>query len=169
MRADFEYTEAKPLMECIEQYKDKLIGQRIKHYYRDNRTGTGEAPAVFIVGDMAIIVSYFRYSWISVTVVDKEDFDADSSLNFLYKDVPESRNLRYDEYQYDDMGFINGSIKNITVERFSDEHETHPSLGGVRPKGGDYFGTITVQMSNGKEFCICGEDALLDGYMNVWE
>jgi hypothetical protein len=41
-------------------------------------------------------------------------------------------------------------------------------LGGVRPDGGDYFKKITVQMENGKSFYICGEDALFDGYMDVW-
>ena len=70
----------------------------------------------------------------------------------------------------DDMvNFVGKRIMKITVERFSDTHETCQSFGRVRPKGGDYFKTITIKMSNGKEFYICGEDALFDGYMNVWE
>lgn len=169
MRMDFEFTEAEPLVECIEKYKDKLAGRQITHYYRDRQTGKGVSPAVFVVGDMAITVSYMWYSWLTVTVVDKERFFADTSLNFLYKDIPGSSNVWYDEYPFDDMGFIGGQIKDIIVRRFSDKHMTHPSLGRVRPEGGDYFSKITVQMSNGKDFYICGADAIFDGYMDVWE
>ena len=170
MKIDFEFTESTPLIQCIEQNKDKLIGKKISHYYRDSSTGTGESPAVFIIDDMAIIVFYYWFSCMNVVVVDKESFLNDTSLNFLYKDIPESRNVCYTEYRYDNaVNFVGKRIMKITVERFSDAHETCQSLGGVRPKGGDYFKTITIKMSNGKEFYICGEDALFDGYMNVWE
>ena len=170
MKREFEFTESAPLIRCIEQNKDKLIGKKISHYYRDSCTGIGASPAVFIIDDMAIVIFYYWYSCMDVVVVDKESFLADTTLHFLYKDIPESRNVYYTEYRYDDMvDFVGKRIKRITVERFSDAHETCQFLGGVRPKGGDYFKTITIKMSNGKEFYICGEDALFDGYMNVWE
>jgi len=170
MKREFAFTEATPLLQAIENNKENLIGQKVMHYYRDSCTGSGESPAVFIVGDSAIIVYYFWYSCMNVTVVDKEHFFADTSLHFLYKDIPESRNVSYTEYRYDnEVDFVGKRIKKISVERFSDAHETCQLLGGTRPKGGDYFKTITVHMSNGKAFYICGEDALCDGYMDVWE
>ena len=170
MKREFRFTEALPLIQCIEQNKDKLIGKKILHYYRDSYTGIGESPAVFIIDNMAMIVFYHWYSCMDVVVVDKESFLNDPSLRFLYKDIPGSRNVCYTEYRYDDMvNFVGKRIKKITVEKFSDAHETRQSLGGTRPKGGDYFKTISVQMSNGKAFYICAEDPLFDGYMNVWE
>ena len=169
MKREFKFTESSPLIQCIAQNKDKLIGKKIAHYYRDSYIGTGESPAVFIIDDMAIIIFYYWYSYMDVVVVNKENFLNDTSLKFLYKDIPKSRNVYYTEYCYDDMvEFVGKRIKKITVERFSDAHETCQFLGSARPKGGDYFKTITIQMSNGKEFHICGEDALIDGYMNVW-
>ena len=168
MKKEFRFIEATPLIQTIAQYKDKLIGPKIMHYYRDSKTGAGESPAVFVVGDVAIIVYYYWYSCMNVTVVDKESFYADTSLHFLYKDIPASRNVWYTEYRYDDVEFVGKRIKNIKVERFSEAHETCQSLGRARPDGGDYFKTITVEMSNGKSFYICGEDALFDGYMDVW-
>ena len=170
MKREFKFTEAAPLIQCIENNREKLIGQKIMHYYRDSCTGAGESPAVFVVGDIAIIVYYYWYSCMSIVAVDKESFFADTTLHFLYKDIPESRNVWHTEYRYDDhVDFVGKRIKNISVERFSDAHETCQNLGGARPEGGDYFKTITVQMSNGKSFYICGEDALMDGYMDVWE
>ena len=170
MKKEYSFTEATPLIQFLENIKDKLIGKKIMHYYRDTCTGGGESPAVFVIGDMAIIVYYYWYSWMSVKIVDKESFYADTSLQFLYEDIPESRNVWYTEYCYDkEVAFVGKRIERIIVERFFEEHETSPALGGIRPNGGDYFKTITVQMSNGKAFYICGEEALCDGYMDIWE
>ena len=170
MKREFEFTEATPLIQWIESHKEKWIGQKIAHYYRDRRTGPGKAPAVFVVGEWAVIVELLWPSCLAVTIVDQESFLADTSLNFLYKDIPESRNVRFAEFCFDDKTeFVGKRITNILVNRFSGEHETHPDLGGVRPKGGDYFAAITVELSNGNSFSICAEDALFDGYMTVWE
>jgi len=170
MKREFKFTEAAPLIQCIENNREKLIGQKIMHYYHDSCTGAGESPAVFVVGDVAIIVYYYWYSCMSIIVVDKESFLADTSLHFLYKDIPESRNVWHTEYRYDDrVDFVGKRIKKISVERFSDAHETCQALGGVRPKGGDYFKTITVYLENGKKFYISGMSADYDGYVSVWD
>lgn len=169
MKREFRFTEANPLIQCLEENKEKLIGQKILHYYRDSITGTGESPAVFVIGDYAMIIYYYWYSIMDVVIVDKESFYADTTLNFLYKDIPESRNVWHTEYCLDNyVDFVGKRIKRIDVERFSEAHETWQGIGGMRPKGGDYFKTITVHMTNGKHFHICGEDALYDGYMSLW-
>jgi len=166
MKREFAFTEAGPLIECIKRHKEALIGQKILHYYRDSITGTGESPAVFVVGDYAIIIYYYWYSTMNVVVVDKETFYKDTSLHFLYEDIPESSSVHHTEYRLDDyVDFVGKRIKRIEVERFSDAFEDCET---IRPKGGDYFKTITVFMSNGKHFHICGEDAMYDGYMNVY-
>ena len=59
MKREFRFTEATPLIQCLEENKEKLIDQKILHYYRDSITGTGESPAVFVIGDYAMIIYYY--------------------------------------------------------------------------------------------------------------
>jgi len=167
MIMDFDFKLATPLLEFIEKYKDKLIGQTVTSYYRDIYTGASEQPAVFVLNDYALVIHYFWLSWMEVNVVDKDSFFADTTLNFLYRHTPGSRKLWFDILPLNDADFVGEKITDITVNRFSFEHETHPALGGIRKQGGDYFGEITVHLTNEKSFSFCGEDAIFDGYMDV--
>ncbi len=36
------------------------------------------------------------------------------------------------------------------------------------PAGGDYFDQIDIILSNKYKICIVGEDAISDGYTDVW-
>ena len=36
------------------------------------------------------------------------------------------------------------------------------------PAGGDYFDKITIVLKNNIEICIQAEDAMSDGYCDIW-
>ncbi len=58
-------------------------------------------------------------------------------------------------------------LSDITLERFSHAHEIDPCTDAIRPDGGDYFSTLTLHFSGDKAISIRGEEAFMDGYMNV--
>ena len=167
MKQEFSFTEASALIQTIEKNKSRLIDREISHYYRDIETDSSDSPAVFIVGDIAIIVFWFLQSCMNVAIADKESFFADTSLNFLFKDIPESRNLQYPLHCCDSVDFVGKKIESIDVECFSKAHETCEIPGGERPDGGDYFSSITVKLTDGSSFYFYGEEAEADGYMSV--
>lgn len=107
-------------------------------------------------------------------------FDNDSILRIDYKfyGLVYARhmwiqNLNIKEKEYDDkfkldLDVTNTRIKDYKIEKFSEEYEINPSVGISRPEGGDYFKNITFKLSNGRNLCVCAEDAEVDGYCEIW-
>ena len=80
-------------------------------------------------------------------VIDNETYHKDESLNFLYKDTPESSKIcHYMPEQ--DFPYIGCKIVDIEIERFSEEFETNASTGETRPDGGDYFKEIIMKCTS---------------------
>ena len=166
---EFSFMEASPLLAFIEKHKEKIVGKEIKRFYSSSLFGgITDDPVVFEFDKFSLILHYFFYSDLTIQIVDPQLVHEDNSLNFLYRDIPESCNLR----QYVDeipFPYIGTKIVDITVQRFSEEFEINGATGETRPEGGDYFKAITVHLEGGKQFHICGEDAIIDGYMVVWD
>jgi hypothetical protein len=163
------FIEASPLLEFINQYKDNIIGQRICNFYRDNYLGgVSDGPMVLEFEKFSLIIHYYWYSDLTLYAVAPEKIREDMSLNFLYRDIWESRNVCY-WVQAMPFPYIGSSITAVEVERFSEEFEINPSTGETRPAGGDYFSKITIHFENGGKFYFCAADSICDGYMEVWD
>ncbi|MDO4983787.1 MAG: hypothetical protein Q4E35_09580 [Eubacteriales bacterium] len=164
----YEFCNAKPLLLFLTQQRDKLIGQHIKNFYSSAPFGVmSDTDIAFELDDYSIVISYFFYSDLTLYIVDSQTLKDNLSLNFLYKDVPESRNL-VQWISEEEFPFIGKEISDITIKRFSHEFEINPATGETRPNGGDYFSVITVILSDGQEFHICAADTICDGYVKIW-
>ena len=165
----FSCTEAAPLIDFIEKHKSSLVGKSIHAFYSSNLFGDiTDEPLAFEFDDFVLVLHYFFYSDITIQAIEPDLFHSDESLNFLYKDIEWSRNVRH-YIQKIDFPYNNAKIVDISVERFSEEFEINGATGETRPNGGDYFRTITVHLENGQQFHICALDAMADGYVRVWD
>ncbi len=168
MKREFNFYNAEPLISFIAQHKDRITGQRIRNFYSSAPFGEwSETPVAFELDDYSVVIDYLCYSDMTLYIVESQELKNDLSLNFLYRDVPESRNVRL-WVKNVDFPFIGDAISDIHVKRFSHEFEINPSTGETRPNGGDYFSVITVFLSSGQEFCVCAVDSFFDGYIQVW-
>lgn len=165
---EHRFTEAAPFLRYITQNKERIIGKRIVGYYSDAWFGSmAENPIVFEMEDYCIIVRYYWLSSVTLYIVDTDTFKNDMSLNFLYKDVPGSRNVTEWVYKCD-APFIGKKIVDIQVDRFSEGFEMNPATGELHPDGGDYFSVITVFLDDGSCFHVCAADFIYDGYIETW-
>ena len=168
MKEYFEFYNAEPLLSFIKQHRDRIIGQHIRHFYSSALFGgITDTPIAFELDNYSVIISYFFYSDMDLYVVDSQSLRNDLSLNFLYRDTPGSRNVRY-SISENEFPYIGEAITDIRINRFSHEFEINPSTGETRPDGGDYFSVITIVLSSGQEFNICAADTFFDGYVEIW-
>ena len=165
----FNFLDATSFITFIDDNKDKIIGQKICKYYSDGFFGSFACgPVVFELENFSVIIRYSFYSDITIYVANKEMVINDNSLNFLYKDIPESRNLKTWVGEDEKFPYIGRKIADIAIRRFSSKFEINPSTGETRPEGGDYFSTITVYLDNNEEFYICAASPMCDGGIEVW-
>ncbi len=165
----FEFVDAKSFLAFLDENMDKIIGQKICRYYSDGFFGSFACgPVVFELENISIIIRYSFYSDITLYIVDKEMVINDRSLNFLYRDIPESRKLETWVWEDEKFPFIGNTIEDIDVMRFLSEFEINPSTGETRPAGGDYFSKITVYLEGDKKFYICAASPMCDGGIEVW-
>lgn len=158
------YKEASPFIDYIQKNKQHIIGKSIKGFYSDGFFGYScFEPLAFEFDDFVIILRYYFYSDITIHIVDPDFFHSDNSKN-----SSEKPNLCY-YIDKTDFPYINCKIIDIEVERFSEEFEINPSTRKTRPKGGDYFRTITVHLEGGNKFHICALSAISDGGTIVWD
>lgn len=104
--------------------------------------------AVLRIGYTFHSLMYAKYMWIQNLNIQEKEFN----------------NTKFEL----DLDVKNARIKDFEIERFSEEYEVNPSSGTVRPDGGDYFKSITLNLSNGKKLCICTQDSVVDGYCDIW-
>lgn len=164
----FEFMDATSFLGFLDKNKDKIIGQKICRYYSDGAFGGFACgPVVFELENFSIIVRYSFYSDITIYIVDKEMVRMDRSLNFLYRDIPETCKLETWVWE-EEFPYIGSAIEDIDVMRFSQKFEINPSTGETRPEGVDYFSKITIYLDDDKEFYICAAPPMCDGGINVW-
>ena len=167
--AEYRFMDATPLLNCIDKYKSDIIGRPIKAYYAMYSYGCmNDQPIVFQFDHIAIAVFYFFYSDLTLYTFKPEQLTNDPSLSFLFEDDPERASDCY-PLAKEDFPFIGCRIADVTVERFSEEFEINAATGETRPEGGDYFKKITVHLEDGRRFYICADDAISDGYIEIWD
>ncbi len=169
----FEFTEATPLIQFIEKHREKIIGQRIRGVYCNMYFNpemldlSTDEPIAFLLDDYDIIIKYLFLSNMTVYVAESGSVKKDASLNFLYKDVPGSQNVRH-YLNEETFPYAGCKIQDITVMPFSKAFEINPSTGEMRPDGGDYFSRITIHLDNGERLFLCAAPSICDGYLDVW-
>lgn len=162
----FSFLEAEPLIRFVEDHRDRIIGNTIRGFYSTAYFGDLSAsPVAFSLDGFDLIVEYFLYSNLRLTVAAPETVQNDPCLSFLYKDHRHRMPLHADE----EFPYVGCRIADIEVERFSSAFEINPCTEETRPEGGDYFRTITVHLDNGTKFYISGMSAVYDGYLSVWD
>lgn len=165
----FTFTEASPFISFIENHKNCIVGKCIKAFYSLNPFGQcTDEPLAFEFGSFVLLLHYYYYSNLTVNIIDSALFHSDETLHFLYRDIPESRNVHH-YIKKRDFPYIDQKIADIAVEQLSEAFEINAATGQTRPDGGDYFRKITVQLENGKCFYICAADAEFDGYLEIWD
>lgn len=93
------------------------------------------------------------HSWIT-----KEDGSREpSSKPYRIIDI----NLDYDELEkFEVIGF------NTSFEKWISNGNGSSEI--TLPEGGDYFNQINFIMRNGTKICLAAEDAVFDGYADIW-
>ena len=165
----FSFMEAAPLIDFIEKHKERIIGKSIVGFFSTVSFGSySDEPLAFEFGEFVLVLHYFFYSDLTMHIIPPEQFHSDETLNFLYENIPGSRNLCH-YIRKNKFPYAGCKIVDVSVERFSHEFEINASTGETRPDGGDYFKTITVHLEGGKCFHICALDAEADGYVRTWD
>lgn len=162
------FMDATSLIEFISLNKSKIINQRIKAIYStgssffscSNNRMTTDSPLVFIIGDYEIVVSYMIYSDLNI-IYHKANVPVNNYQGIGYKNMIDDENL---------FGIITKElvVKDIRILRFNSEFEINSSTGETRPDGGDYFSELIIDLHNDIKLHIGAEDAIVDGYMDVW-
>ena len=165
----FTFTDATSFLAFLDANIDHVIGQKICRYYSDgffNDFACG--PVVFELERFSVIIRYSFYSDITIYIADKEMVAGDRSLNFLYRDIPESCELETWVHEDEEFPYIGNVIEDIEVQCFSHEFEINPSTGETRPDGGDYFSKITVYLDHDEVLYICAASPMCGGGIDVW-
>ena len=168
----FEFKTWTEFSAFIEENKGKVIGKAIDGFYCNCMLTKNylfsDEPIVFVVGDMCICILYYSLSSITLYTFSRKDCGMDVPSDFLFENAPEDDGPRYYIPPCDDLPLCGVPISDITLRKFSHEFEINASTGETRPDGGDYFSTIVCDMENGKILCIRAEDAMFDGYVDIW-
>ena len=166
----YEFKTWTDFSDFIKDNKDSIVGQRINGLYWNGGMGCGmsDGPIVFLLDKICICMEYYLLSDIVIYTFSQQQLNADMTLNFLYKDIPESRNVKHFVWLDETLPLRGRKIKDISLCKFSHKFEINPSTGETRPDGGDYFSTIVCNLDNGWKLCICAEAAIYDGYVDVW-
>ena len=152
------FTEAIPLLRALERSKEQFIGQQINGYDTSNRFGElVDTPVAFVLDDKCIAIEFLQ----------------PSRLRILITDLPHTKAWKVPEFgtylfrDEETFPFLGRKIEAVKVMRFSREFTVDPVTDGIRPKGGDYFSDILIQLEDGNTIRIVAEDAMFDGYMTV--
>ena len=172
---EYSFTEATPLIDFLDKYSGRIIGNQIKNFYVDfwpnyGRYSLSDRPVVLELNDCFVVISYLIPSDIGIIVGTEDEVsqnkDAADMINIKnvlvdYYDTEFSRGVKKEEIE-------NCKIIKVEVERFSCAFECNPVTEEIRPDGGDYFSTIRMHLDSGVTLCFCGADSITDGYVEVW-
>ncbi len=172
---EFKFDEATPLLAFINKYRNRIVGHVIKACYTEmgmyvsNRSGS--QPVFLVLDDLVIGIEYLYRGHISIFTAEESDFDieerdADSGRKeIVFRSRIPGRENAWGAW-YPDMPGMGQKVKKVSVGRHSDRYEDYPN--SERPEGGDYFSWIEIKLEDGTVLHIYAEDALYDGYVDVW-
>lgn len=164
----FHFLEATPLLEFIEKNQNRIIGKKITAVRSScGMNGMTDEAIVLSFGNISIVFYYLFYSDLYIDIVNTIDIEQDPSLNFIYREIPDRRNVSFYCPPVEDCGLIGKTLENIDVIRFHHKFETNASTGETRPKGGDYFKDLLFWFEGDNLLNICAEDAISDGYISI--
>ena len=156
------------LQKYIDENKDRLIGKKIEGYYNymGHFNNMIDGPILLAFDEFCIELHYYIPSNAVINVISREKFERDHAMDFMFDGTEPGFEFHYIA---DELFPLKGiAIKDIMIDRFSEEFEIDGPSGDTRPEGGDYFSTIRLLMENGQIWCFCGEDAINDGYLDTW-
>lgn len=171
---EYSFDTLAPLLAFIEDNKKYFLNATLKNVYTD--LGDSNVPfhshstdesIMFLMDDIYLIVDYYIPSDITIKIAILDEVKKDKRLSHLLTcDADDEPTGFMDRPQKSDLQ--NHKIVSFGVEQFSNSFIINPVDDSERPDGGDYFGTVFVELDNGVQICICGADAYSDGYMKVW-
>ena len=172
---EFTFDEATPLQAFINKYRDRIVGHVIKACYTEMgmyvRNDNGSQPVFLILDDLVIGIEYLYRGHVTIFTADESDFeleehDDDSGRkDFVFHSRIPGRDDAWGAW-YPDMPAMGQKIKKVKIGRHSDRYEDYPN--SERPEGGDYFSWIEIRLEDGSVLHIYAEDAISDGYVDVW-
>lgn len=122
---------------------------------------TDDDVYIMFEDNTCIIINLVNRSaaWIKYKKLSKNEKEEFSTINDMF--TFENNNFNYD------------SIHEFKVNSFSHEYEKWISNGNTSsmitiPAGGDYFDKITIVLKNNIKIFIQAEDAMSDGYCDIW-
>ena len=171
----YSFTEATMLMNFIDENKENIIGCVLKQFHTKywpqyGRRSLSDIPVVLELPNCCIAINYLIYSDIEIVIGTKDELERNEEI----ANVINIRNEIIDYYSEEfEMGVKKELIESckivdIQIERFSEAFECNGATGEMRPDGGDYFSTIRIYLDSGVVLCLCGVDAISDGYVEVW-
>lgn len=98
-------------------------------------------------------------AWIKYVILSKEELEKYNTINDMFK--------------FNNVDFEYDSIIGFEVNSFSNEFDKWISNGNTSnmitiPAGGDYFDKIKIILKNNTKICLQAEDAISDGYCDIW-
>ena len=168
-----QFIEATPFIEFIEKNKSRIVGHILKELLTDywpnkNRCMISDRSFIIRIDDFFVMIDYLIPSNIELIIGSKEEIAQVDECDMLQ--IKNALQDYYDEEFEDGVRkeLIEGRIiTGIDIERFSEEFECN-CQGETRPAGGDYFSTIRICLDSGTTLCLCGDDAIIDGYIRFW-
>lgn len=94
----FHFLEATPLLEFIEKNQNRIIGKKITAVRSScGMNGMTDEAIVLSFGNISIVFYYLFYSDLYIDIVNTIaiDIEQDPSLNFIYREIPDSRNMSF--------------------------------------------------------------------------
>lgn len=169
----YRFKEAKPLISFIEKHKTEIIGHTLKGLYIEYWPGKGrysmsDLPVVIEMDSYYIVINYVVLSDLKITIC-REAEEIERCAGVILNIKNEVVDYYCEEFNLGEEKELieNRMVKDIKIERFSDEFECNIK-GEIRPEGGDYFSSIRIFLDSGKTLCFCGADSICDGYIEAW-
>lgn len=166
----YNFDSRKEFVGFIKMYQHRIIGKGITCIYCAYKyiSKLNDCPMIIAFPDLMIAVEYMYESDIVLHVLPPDFFDKYRNQDVSTDLFDAELYLSYKDKEVENFDYCNVPIKSISVEPFSGAHYRDSMSDELRPEGGDYFLTIRLHLANGKALCICGEDSINDGYMDVW-
>ena len=166
------FTEATPLIDYIEKYREEIVGHTLKHLFINywpgkNGASSSDEPVILELDSICLLIEYLVLSNLTIKIGSLEEIKNEDGAEKII--TIRDHIINYFEF-CDDVKRedIEGQvITDITVDRFSHSFE-YNIQGDEHPDGGDYFSTIRVSLKNGLTLCMRGDDAICDGYICYW-
>ena len=164
MMKQYKFTEAQPLIDFIDRFKQETIGHTLVGYHSDlwpiGRKWITDLAIILEMDDYCIAFATFFLSELELTIGKKEEMETDADL----RDMLHERGFPEDEYA-ETKHLVEGcKVLSVSVERFSDAFIVSECTEEVRPEGGDYFSVIRLCLDSGTTLCYCGYDE----YTEYW-